>query len=347
VTSSNTPQWADIGGTSAASPLWAAFMALVNANSACRGLPVGFANPLLYKIASAAGGSYSNNFRDVQPIPSVNSTTNNDQFAGIVGDPDTGNLYPATAGYDMTTGLGSMVAPALAASLCNLTAPVYTVTIPAPAAQTAITGSAYSLQLAGTDSGGAALSYAATGLPAGLSMSTSGLITGTPTTAGGATVTVTATDQFTNSGSVAFAINVVTPGKPTASVTLGGVAKRKVTVKVSATQGSNAPPLHVIAIRLPGGFSLSRSSKALNKGLSVSSAPRSHVTVGISGFKITLTFATPVSNATVNLGSAELTVSKSLAKKVKKHRVKSFSIFVTLTDGAGLATAGPFTVHAS
>ncbi|MHB8693204.1 MAG: S53 family peptidase [Solirubrobacteraceae bacterium] len=349
VTSNSTPQWAVIGGTSAASPLWAAFLALVNANTTCRGLAVGFANPLLYKIASAGGGSYSSNFRDVQQVQAIGTAqpTNNDQFAGYQGDPDTGNLYPVTAGYDMTTGLGSMVAPALSTSLCNAVAPVYTITIPAPAAQTAITRNAYSLQLVGTDSGGAALTYAATGLPAGLSMSTSGLITGTPTTAGTASVTATATDQFKNSGSVAFPISVVTPGKPTAGVTLGGVAKRNVKVTVSATHGTNAPPLRVIVIGLPSGFNLSHSANALNKGLSVSSLPGSHVTVGISGFKLTLTFATPVSTATINVSSAELGVSKSLAKKVKKHKIKSFQFFLTLTDAAGLLSTGSFTVHAS
>jgi hypothetical protein len=103
----------------------------------------------------------------------------------------------------------------------------------------------------------------------------------------------------------------------------------------------------VITIGLPGALSLSHSSKALKKGLVVSSNPSSHVSVSIAGHKMTLTFATPVSTATIKLSSAEVTVSKATAKKVKKHKIKSFSFFLTLTDAAGLVTSGSSTLHAS
>jgi hypothetical protein len=56
-----------------------------------------------------------------------------------------------------------------------------------------------------SDSGGAALTYSASGLPAGLSINSStGLISGTPTTAGTYSVTVTATDTIGASGSTSF-----------------------------------------------------------------------------------------------------------------------------------------------
>jgi hypothetical protein len=83
-----------------------------------------------------------------------------------------------------------------------------TVTVTNPGNQTGTAGSAVSLQIAGTDSGGAALTYSATGLPAGLSISTSGLISGTPTTAGTSSVTVTATDSTGASGSASFSWTV-------------------------------------------------------------------------------------------------------------------------------------------
>ncbi|WP_051943420.1 putative Ig domain-containing protein [Streptacidiphilus rugosus] len=79
-----------------------------------------------------------------------------------------------------------------------------TVTVTNPGNQTGTVGTAASLQLSGTDSGGLTLTYSATGLPVGLSVSSSGLISGTPTTAGSSTVTVTASDSTGASGSTSF-----------------------------------------------------------------------------------------------------------------------------------------------
>ncbi|MET7480702.1 M4 family metallopeptidase [Streptomyces sp. NPDC005648] len=71
--------------------------------------------------------------------------------------------------------------------------------------QTSGIGQAVSLQLdAYTTNSGAALTYEATGLPDGLSISPSGLITGTPTTLGTGGVTVTVTDSTGASVSKTF-----------------------------------------------------------------------------------------------------------------------------------------------
>ncbi|WP_246576726.1 RICIN domain-containing protein [Actinospica durhamensis] len=82
-----------------------------------------------------------------------------------------------------------------------------------PGNQKATVGTAVSLQLSATDSAGHALTYTATGLPAGLSISASGLVSGTPTKAStGSTVTVTASSG-TASGTMSFSwvVNPVTP----------------------------------------------------------------------------------------------------------------------------------------
>ena len=85
-----------------------------------------------------------------------------------------------------------------------------TVTVANPGSQTSTVGTAASLQVSGTDSAsGQTLSYSATGLPAGLSINSStGLISGTPTTAGTSSVTVTATDTTGASGNAAFSWTV-------------------------------------------------------------------------------------------------------------------------------------------
>ncbi len=87
-----------------------------------------------------------------------------------------------------------------------------TVTVTNPGSQTSTVGTAASLQITATDSAsGQTLTYSATGLPAGLSISSSsGLISGTPTTAGSASVTVTAKDTTGASGSAAFGWTVTT-----------------------------------------------------------------------------------------------------------------------------------------
>ena len=81
-----------------------------------------------------------------------------------------------------------------------------TVTVTNPGNQTGTVGTATSLQITASDSAsGQTLTYAATGLPAGLSINSgSGLISGTPTTAATSTVTVTATDTTGAAGTTSF-----------------------------------------------------------------------------------------------------------------------------------------------
>ena len=86
-----------------------------------------------------------------------------------------------------------------------------TVTVTNPGSQTSTVGTAVSEQISGTDSAsGQTLTYSATGLPAGLSISSSGLISGTPTTAGSSSVTVTARDPAGASGTASFGWTVDT-----------------------------------------------------------------------------------------------------------------------------------------
>nr|WP_312886871.1 RICIN domain-containing protein [Actinocrinis puniceicyclus] len=81
-----------------------------------------------------------------------------------------------------------------------------TVTVTNPGAQTGTVGAAIGgVQIQGSDSAaGQSLTYSASGLPAGLSISSSGLISGTPTASGTFNVTVTATDTTGASGSASF-----------------------------------------------------------------------------------------------------------------------------------------------
>ncbi len=80
-----------------------------------------------------------------------------------------------------------------------------TVTVTNPGSQTTTVGTAVSLQIQASDSAsGQTLSYTATGLPAGLSISAAGLITGTPSASGTSNVTVTVKDGTGATGSTSF-----------------------------------------------------------------------------------------------------------------------------------------------
>lgn len=81
-----------------------------------------------------------------------------------------------------------------------------TVTVTNPGSQTSTVGTPASLQLHATDSSGATtFTWTSTTLPAGLTLNAStGLISGTPTTAGTASVTVTAKDSTGAAGATTF-----------------------------------------------------------------------------------------------------------------------------------------------
>lgn len=181
--------WTPIGGTSAAAPLWAAFMALTNASAACGGKAVGFADPALYK---AAASSYTSRFSDV--------TSGNNDYKG-----SNGGKFTAGTGYDMASGLGTPVGGALATALCSSGSGGNTITVTNPGKQTTTVGTSVSLQIKAKDSGGLALAFSSTGLPKGLRLNhATGLITGSPVNAGTNKVTVTAKDSTGASGSTTF-----------------------------------------------------------------------------------------------------------------------------------------------
>jgi Pro-kumamolisin, activation domain/IPT/TIG domain len=98
--SPSTPTgWITTGGTSSAAPIWAATLALANASPTCRAnrataRGVGFAAPLLYRVASNPA-AYAASFTDVR-------TGTNDTY-GI----SDGKVFAATRGYDPASGLGS------------------------------------------------------------------------------------------------------------------------------------------------------------------------------------------------------------------------------------------------
>ena len=172
------------GGTSEASPIIAATYALAGA---------------------AAAGTYPASY------PYAHASDLNNVTTGSNGD--CGNyLCNGGTGYNGPTGLGTP--EGTAAFTAPSTPPVNTITVTNPGAQSSTKGTPITpLAIKATDSDSSAtLTYAASGLPAGLSIaSATGVISGKPSAAGTSSVSVTVTDGTGASGTAAFKWTVTAP----------------------------------------------------------------------------------------------------------------------------------------
>ncbi len=115
--------WMDVGGTSAAAPLWAGSMALVNQYLLSKGKTVvGFANPALYGVFNAQ-----------QSLPAFHDVTSGNNL-----------YYPTAAGYDMASGIGTPDINNLAQDLAGSGSPTPTptpTTTPVPSPTVTLTPS--------------------------------------------------------------------------------------------------------------------------------------------------------------------------------------------------------------
>jgi len=185
--------WLEVGGTSASSPIIASVFALA-------GTP--------------AAGTYPSSY--------IYKHTSNlfDVTSGADGSCSPAYLCTGEVGYDGPTGWGT---PDGTTAFSNGGGSGNTVTVTNPGSQTGTVGTPASLQISASDSqSGQTLTYSASGLPAGLSInSSSGLISGTPTTAGTSSVTVTATDTTGAHGSATFTWTISSSGGCTAKQLFG------------------------------------------------------------------------------------------------------------------------------
>ena len=182
--------------------------------------------------------------------------------------------------------------------------PVFTVTLPA---SSGTVGDVY-------NSGGAAVivsggnapysNFSATGLPAGLSISSAGVISGTPTTTGSATVTITATDSSTGLGAFTATVSAnITIGIPTITINPATLSNAAIGVSYSATltnSGGLAPvTFAVTAGSLPPGLVLDPSG-------AISGAPTGG---GTYNFTITATDSATTSGPYTGAKAYALTVN--------------------------------------
>ena len=214
------------GGTSEASPIIAATYALAG---------------------RSAAGSYPVSFPYAHPADLYEVTTGSNGDCGTY-------LCNGGAGYNGPTGLGT---PDGLRAFMNTDD---TVTVTNPGSQTGTQGQALSVPLTATDSESYPVSFSSTGLPAGLSISSSGVISGTPSEGGSFAVTVTATSDTGAAGSTSFSW-AITPD----TVTVADPGDQ------AGTQGKAITPLDISASD-SGSLPLSYRASGLPPGLSISSS---------------------------------------------------------------------------
>jgi hypothetical protein len=291
--------------------VWAALVAVINGSSACHSSPVGFANPALYR---AAGSAYGSTFTDV-------TSGNNDLI------PTNGGLYPAGPGFDMATGLGTPKGGGLASSMCSATLRIAT-----PPAQRTTVGQPAALQMKLTGPASGNITWTASRLPPGLSISSSsGRITGRPRRAGLYSVVVTGISQGAPLRQVVFKWTVI--GLPTVSrVSLTGVGTGRPTLSLTVTAGSFAPALKAVAIALPSGLRFAGRRGAVT--VTGARGGRAKFSSRIVRGRLQITLASPQQKIVVGIRNGGISTAGGLAGRVRGHRVRSVQVTITATDVA-------------
>ena len=233
----------DVGGTSCAAPLWAAFTALVNQQAVMNtGTTVGFINPAIYAIGQGAG--YTSDFHD--------TTVGNDFSSSSPAE------FSAVTGYDLCTGLGTPNGTAMINALAGSPVPIIMTGNALPAG---LVGTAYNQGL--TANGGIApysYSISSGSLPLGLGLGSTGVISGTPTASGTANFSVQVTDSKGNSSTTAFSLLVYPLGTPiiaTSSPLPAGTMGATYDQTLTANGGATPYTWNLFSGSLPSGLSLS------------------------------------------------------------------------------------------
>jgi hypothetical protein len=228
---------------------------------------VAFSAPNITTVALTESGSTAT-FASTPPSSSVTASSN----PASVGGTTSANLSSGVASFSglsiaatTTTNVEQLTATLTLYGALNLTATSNTFSVIAinlsPTSLTnAQVGVAYSQSISASG-GTAPYTYTATGLPAGLNISNTGLLSGTPTTGGSFNLTITATDSLGHSGSQAYTMTVSAPTiTVTPSTLASGTYGTSYNQSVSAS-GGTGPYTYALASgsSLPPGLSLSSS----------------------------------------------------------------------------------------
>ncbi|WP_374428274.1 S53 family peptidase [Ideonella dechloratans] len=210
--------WVSAGGTSLATPQWAALLAVANALRVQSSLGmIGAPHNAFYASVASVAKLYAADFLD------VNS-----------GKDGSCALCSAKAGYDNPSGLGTPQGVSLLSTLTGVTVPAIAPSVTSGA----VNGQAgVALSFSVSVSAANALRYSLDGAPAGMAVNTAGVVSWAKPVTGSYSVTVTATD--TRTGQTAqgvYAITIVTPDPPSVTAaTASAVAGKAFSQAMSYT----------------------------------------------------------------------------------------------------------------
>ncbi|WP_343731069.1 S53 family peptidase [Duganella sp.] len=288
---SSTVKWTSVGGTSLSTPQWAGLIAIANALRAQNGKAV-LAQPhsALYTNIATVAGSYASVFADI-------TQGSHGTCSGCSGE----------VGYDQATGLGTPNGASLLSTLSGLT--VQTAPVVSGATINGKVGTALSFTVAVTASN--AVTYALTGAPSGMSISSAGVVSWATPVAGTYNVSVTAKDSVNGlSGQGVYSVVIAASSSTSPS-----------TSKTSST-----PPV-ITATTLSG-----VAGKALSGTIAVKVSNSGAVSLSISGAPLGMSFSASGMNVAVAWPSPV---------------AGSYTLKVTATDGAGVSATASIPVTIS
>jgi CSLREA domain-containing protein len=223
-------------------------------------------------------------------------------------------------------------------------------------------GVAYSSAITPATGGTGAITYAVTGgaLPAGLAMSTGGVITGTPTAAGSFSITVTATDSANAYAAQNYPFSIAAPAIVLTQATTTGVYGTSYSSGVTASGGTGAYAYAVTTGSLPAGlilnaatgvltgtptnaaaynFTITATDSSTGTGAPFTGSEQIKITVGKAPLSVT------ANNASMTYGGTVPTLTGTLSGIVNSDAITA--TYATTATSASPAAAYPITATPS
>jgi kumamolisin len=266
----------EYGGTSFATPMWAAYIALANQQAAANGdPPIGFLNPTIY--AQNVTSSYDTDFHDITS--------------------GTSGSYSAVAGYDLVTGWGSPNGTGLINALAPVSTTPNFAMYASPSSVSVVQGKSGTSTITTTVSGGfdSAVGLTVSGQPTGVTV---GLSTASIVAPGSGTSTLTMTVASTTAvGTYTITVTGMGGGitqMANVSLTVTAPVAGSFTISVSPSIGylnRGTSGYAVVSTAISGGFdsAIALSESGQPAGVTVSFSPPSIAAPGSGTSDMNLT----------------------------------------------------------